>query len=99
MKTIEVQGRTLQYETLWVRYGEDYGSDPVTVFYEGTQTVSRKRWLLFGPTIESQQPKEVFRIYADTENLDLSKSWWRKQITLKLELLNRKEEIEKGELI
>ena len=96
---IEIQGKQLQYETLWESYGEGAGSDPVTVFYEGTKTVRRKKWLLFGPTIESQEPKEAFRIYADTENLDLSKSWWRKQITLKLELLNRKEEIEKGELI
>jgi hypothetical protein len=98
MKSVTIGERTFQYQTYWERHGEDIGSDPVTVFYEGTEIRSRKKYRLFGPLITWYEPREVFRIYANSENDQLSKGWWRKQITEKIELLNRKEEIERGEL-
>lgn len=99
MKSITIAGRTFQYETLWVTYGEDIGSDPVTIFYEGTKIVTYRKWWIFGPKLEKEVPREVFRIYADSNDIDLSKSWWFSRISNKVELLNRREEIEKGELI
>lgn len=99
MNSIIIQGRTLQYETLWVSYGEDICSSPVTIFYDGVKKVTYKKWGFFGPILERDEPREVFRIYADTENAELSKSWWRTRIENGIDLLDRKEEIEKGELI
>jgi hypothetical protein len=99
MKEITIQGRTFQYETWWESYGEDVGADPVTIFYDGKQTVNYRKWWIFGPVLQREEPKEVFRIYADSEDAKLSKTWWSDKIRDKIELLNRKEEIEKGELI
>lgn len=98
MKTVTVNNRTFHYETLWESYGEDCGSDPVTIFYEDTQTRSRKKYIFFGPVITWEEPQEVFRIYANSENEELTKSWWKTQIATKIELLTRKEELERGEL-
>jgi hypothetical protein len=99
MKEITIQGRTFQYETWWEPYGEGIFDDPVTIFYDGKQTVNYRKWRIFGPVLQREEPKEVFRIYADSEDEKLSKTWWTNKISDRIELLNRKEEIEKGELI
>ena len=98
MKSITIEGRTFHYETYWETYGEDVGGDPVTIFYEGTKIRSRKKYFFCGPLVSWEEPREVFKIYANSESERLTKSWWRQQILEKIELLNRKEEIDRGEL-
>jgi hypothetical protein len=99
MKAITIGERTFEYQTAWISYGDVAGDEPVTIFYSGTKLVTKKKWWLFGPSIQTEVPKEVFRIYADSDDKELSKSWWRKRIEGEIDLLNRKEELEKGELI
>lgn len=98
MKTITVKGRTFQYRTYWISYGEDIGSDPETHFYEGTETITYKKWGFFGKTIIEERPKFVFKINDDSKNERLSKRWWWEKISEEIDLLNRREELAKGEL-
>lgn len=100
MKEITINGRTLQYKTFWYSMGE-YGDCPVTNFYEGIESQIKRTGFLgiFGPKITEEVPKKVFAIDRDSENANLTKSWWKKAIEHKLELLNREGEIERGELI
>jgi hypothetical protein len=97
MKTIKIGARELQYQTLCDE-GLD-GSDVIyTEFYEGTETYKAKKYLIFGPVIEKEVPKLLFTIYEDSNNERLTKGWWREKILRELELVNRKEELERGEL-
>lgn len=98
MRKIIVNGREFEYETWWESYGEDSGSDPVTYFYEGTETITQRRWILFGKKIEITQPKCVFKIFGDADDTQLSKEWWRSRIEKKIELLDRADELKRGEL-
>lgn len=98
MKTIKIGGRELQYQTLWDEALD--GSDIIyTEFYEGTEVQKCKKYILFGPVIEKEVPKLLFTIYQDANNERLTKGWWIEAILHELELLTRKEELERGELI
>jgi hypothetical protein len=96
MKSIEISGRTFQYETEWTSFEGD--SYPTTYFYSGVETYYARKYFLFGPKIAKTRPKVAFVIYDDSENERLGKSYWREKIAKEIELLNRKEEIERGEL-
>lgn len=97
MKEITIQGRTLQYQTLWDC--SEYGEWCWTEFYEGTVIVKkRKRWWS-KKTIEKIIPKKLFSIPADTKDERLSKHSWRVRILHELDLLNRLEQLKNGELI
>lgn len=97
MKTIDVNGRKLEYEIFYdvCEYGETYQ----TVFYEGTISKNRKKWFLFGPEIIISKPKELFKLYFNIEDPNLTKSDIRFTLERKIELLNREKEIEEGEII
>jgi hypothetical protein len=99
MKSIEINGRNLQYDS---GYGSDIAGDwEATHFYEGTEKVKRRRWVGFfkWETYEVEEPKLLFTIDANINSTRLSKSWWRKMIKHELSLVDRKGEIERGELI
>lgn len=98
MRKIIINDREFEYETCWISYGEDIGSDPFTYFYEGTETITKRKWILFGPKIEITQPKHMFTICGDSNDPLLTKDWWRRRIENKIELLNRADEIKRGEL-
>ncbi len=99
MKSVTIEGRTLQYETKWYSMGE-YGEYPVTIFYEGTETVTKRTGFLgLGPKVTKEVPKQIFKIHEDSKNTELTKDWWKKAIEHELELLDRKAQIERGELI
>jgi hypothetical protein len=92
--TITIAGRTLTFEVIL----SDESNDR-TEFYEGTETHTYKKWGLFGETITEELPKYVFTIEEAITNPKKSKEWWQKELTKEIELLNRKEEIERGEFI
>ncbi len=96
MKNLKINGIDLQYKT-FVEVTE-YGDTYWTEFYRGTVMSSRKKYILFGPVIIEEIPKRVFTIWEDSNNENLTKDWWKTQILQKLELLSRKEELERGEL-
>jgi hypothetical protein len=96
MKTIKINDRVLQYEVFCYSHG--YSDSYYTEFYEGTEIIRKKKYLLFGPIVEEEIPKNVFTIFEDANNESLTKGWWRDRILHELELLTRREELERGEL-
>lgn len=97
MKELIINSTCLQYQTFYD--ASEYGESARTEFYLGTATVTKKKWVFYGPTYEEVVPKKIFTIWADTQDAKLSKEWWRSQIEKNLALLNRAEELAKGELI
>ena len=97
MKDITIGGRTLQFKVMCE--ANEVDSYEYTEFYEGTETVSRKKWLLWGKTITEEKPKLVFTIYRDITNPKLTKEYWRREILKEIELLDRRDEIENGEYL
>jgi hypothetical protein len=97
MKEITIGNRTLQFAVLCEANEAD--SYEYTEFYEGTKTATRKKWLLWGKTITTEKPKLVFTIYNDITSTKLTKEYWRTEISKKLELLDRRDQIERGEYI
>jgi hypothetical protein len=98
--TLTIAGRTLTFQVLQIP-GELI-SDKMTNrtdFYEGTYTHTYKKWGLFGETITEELPKLIFSIDEAITNPKKSKEWWQKELTKEIELLDRKEEIERGEFI
>jgi hypothetical protein len=89
--TLTIAGRTLTFQV--------YESSDYTEFYEGTETHTYKKWGLFGDTITEERTKCVFTIDEAITNPNKSKEWWEKELLEKIKLLNRKEEIERGEFI
>jgi hypothetical protein len=92
--TITIGGRTLTFEVYLSDESYDY-----TYLYEGTEKHTYKKWGLFGETITEEIPKYVFTIEEAITNPKKSKEWWQKELTKEIELLDRKEEIERGEFI
>ncbi len=97
MKEINVNGRIFQYEV--EVYCGEFGYYHETQFYEGYKTYSRKKYFLFGDTITISKPKWVFKIHCDIESEYYTKSEIRGKILEKVELLERKKQIENGEII
>lgn len=97
MKTIKFKDREFQYRVCCS--SSEYGDYYWTEFYDGNEEVIKKKWGLFGPKIHTTRPKYVFRINEDANCVRKSKKWWNKRISEEIDLLNRKEEIERGELI
>ena len=97
MKIIDVNGRTIGYEVFYdvSEYGETYE----TAFYEGTKIVSRKKYLLFGEPVSKEVPREIFRLHFSIEDEGRTKAEIRAVIERRLELLDRREQIARGEII
>lgn len=89
MKNITINNRTFQYKSM--------GS--FTEFYEGEEEYRYKPNLFSRKTIMDKRPKHIFTIYANSEDVELTKTWWRDEILRKIELNNRLEELKIGELI
>jgi len=95
MKEIQIDGRILQYEVF-----TDKWESRITVFYEGKESYQERKYFLFGKKITKIRPKEIFRIHnADANDPKITKQWWLKAIRVKLDILKRQEEIDRGELI
>lgn len=101
MKEINIDGRVLKYQLM--SDCSEYDSWDWTEFYEGTEKVTkrvRSGWLdIFGTPTEVEVPKFVFKIDMSCENDRITKDEWRNKILKELDLLNRREELERGELI
>lgn len=91
---ITIEGRDLYFEVIYSDESQDY-----TEFYEGTEIVTYKKWVLFGETITEERPKLVFTIDKAMSDYGLTKEWWREELTKEIQLLERREQIERGEFI
>ena len=101
MKEINIDGRVLKYQLM--SDCSEYDSWDWTEFYEGTEMITkrvRSGWLdLTGTLVQVEVPKFIFKINRSCDDDRMTKSEWRARITRELELLNRREELERGELI
>jgi len=97
MKELTIMGRTFQYKITY--YFSEYGDRASTEFFEGKETIKKKKYWLFGEEIEKEVPKHSFTIHIDIEDETYTKNEIRTRLIKKIELLNRKKEIERGEII
>lgn len=97
MKTITIQGKTFEYEIFCDV--DQWGESFYTEFYSGTETFTRRKYFIFGKKETLTRPKLVFTIYDNIEDHRRTKEDTRNKIEREVELLNRKEEIKRGELI
>lgn len=97
MGKVNIKGRELKYI---VQYDcSEYGDYYWTQFYEETYTKTYKKFWLFGPTLTKEVPIVLFTLHLNVEDEYYTKSDIRTKISRKLELLDRKEQIKRGELI
>jgi hypothetical protein len=89
--------RTLNYEIVCV--DSEFGCKNITKFYEGIETITKRKYWLFGPKITKEQPKHIFDLYLDITSPNYTKREIKLKLFKKLELLNRVSEIERGEII
>jgi len=97
MKTLDVNGRTLQYEVCF--YNSEFGCDEYTEFFEGTKSRTFRKYLLFGPKITKLVPNKVFELSINIEDPCFTKQEIRSRIEKQIELLERTEQIQRGEII
>lgn len=97
MKELTIEGRTFQYKIKY--FTSEYSDYYVTEFFEGTCTIKRKKYLFFGEEVEKKIPKFSFELYANIEDERYTKKEIREMLIKKIELLDRKEEIKRGEIV
>lgn len=97
MKTLTINNRKLDYEISY--HSSEYGESKWTEFYEGTITETHKKYWLFGKEITTIKPKKVFTIWRNIESKTHTKKQVRDWIQHEVELLNREDEIRRGEII
>lgn len=100
MKQIEIQGRTFLYEVK--RYSGDHDSSgyEITNFYNPTPTIkSRKKYLFWGPDVNYLEYQQLFYMYVDIESSRFTKEEITKKVMKEIAILNRAEEINRGEII
>lgn len=93
MKTINIHNRTLQYQII-----NDIDRD-TTEFYEGEEDIAYRKYCFFGKTIVKRVPKLVFICWLNIEDKHKTKGEIRNILERHLEILDREEEIKRGELI
>ena len=97
VKTLTINDRTFQYQIF--EESTEWGTYQYTEFYDGTTTVTSKKYWLFGEKITKTIPKLVFTIWNDIEDNTYTKKQVRSWIEHQVELLDREEEIKRGEII
>jgi hypothetical protein len=97
MKELVFEGTTLHYERISI--DSELGDSIVTNFYLGEETFTRRKYIIFGEKITETKPKLVFRLWFDVESENWTKEEVRKKIAREMALLNRKDEIARGEII
>jgi hypothetical protein len=100
-KTITILGKEYLYELVSYDCGP-YGGDTCynTYFYNPTPIIkTRKKYLLWGPEIEYSEYEQLFIIHCNIESSYFTKEEITKKILKEVALLNRADEIQRGEII
>lgn len=97
MQELTFWGKKLQFEV--VADGPDGYEKSVTVFYDGIETITKKKYGFFGPMITVDRPVEIFTVNADMNDTSLNKEWWRIQIKLHFDKIARAEELKNKEFV
>ena len=98
MKTIRINSRTLNYKVVYP-FNKDYGSGIYTKFYEGFEKVTVRCFPMFWKKKTIIRPKLLFTIYENADDPKTPKDWWQAAIMKELNLLKRKEELDRGGLV
>ena len=98
LKQLEIDGFQVQYE-VFSDCNEYDGTIYWTEFYIGTRTVTKRKYLVFGEKKTKEVPFKVFTLYLNIENPNYTKGEIKSLINRQLELLGRKAEIERGEIV
>ena len=77
----------------------EFSESEWTEFYKEIKIKTRKKYFLFGPIVEIEEPIILFKVYFWITSERYTKDELRAKLEKKVELLHRKKEIEKGELI
>lgn len=99
LKSLDVNGRILQYKVSSTFNDIDGQADFYTMFYEGTETITKRKYWLFGEKISIVKPKFIFFIDLSIEDPNYTSTEIRKRIEYKLELLGRLAELQAGKII
>ena len=100
-KVITIEGRVYVYEVVSYDCGY-YGADTCyyTKFVNPVPKIkTRKKYLLWGPEIEYTEYETLFTINCNIESSDYTKEEITQKIKKEIALLNRAEEIKRGEII
>jgi hypothetical protein len=100
MKKITIKGREYLYEIHRYSGDHDVSGWEETIFYNSTPIIkTKKKYLLWGPTIEYFEFDEIFKLSIDIESPEFTKKFVTSKVMEKIDLLNRKEEIARGEIL
>lgn len=78
----------------------EYGESHWTDFYSPEPIKYKiRKYLFFGPLIEKTKYKKVFQIVFNVEDPRYTKLEVRKELNRRIDLMNRKSEIERGEIV
>ncbi len=98
MKQIQVNGRNFYYDVR--SYSVGSGGISETRFYDGTRTRQFRKWVIFGKYERIEVGEgHVFTIYMDIESPLHTKQEIRDAVERAIKVLDRQDEIAKGEII
>lgn len=97
MKSINIEGREFQYKVF--KRTSDFIDYYETRFYQGIEEVLYKKYGFFGKKIPNKVPILVFELPFNIEDERYSKKELKERLLKEITLLDRKEEIKRGELI
>jgi len=101
MDKLKIKGREFLYEIKDYECG-DYGAyiRHETIFYDlEPEFYIQRKYIIFGPKIEKKRMKELFKVSFSIKDKNMTKTEVRSALERKVELLRRKEQIERGEII
>ena len=70
-----------------------------TQFYEGDTIKVHRKYIFFGPKIQTKEPKKIFEIAFDCDDPKLTAEFWQEQIIKELKIYDRKVHLASGNLI
>lgn len=95
MKEIDFDDRLFLYEITQHECG-----DYETHFYDTEPIISeRKKYIFFGPIVQDTSYKELFTLQLNMESDSYTKKEIRAKIQKQVDLLNRRDEIKRGEFV
>ena len=97
MGSVTIKDKTFHYT---VQYDcSEYGDYYWTEFYQETYTKTYKKYWLFGPTLTREIPIILFKLGLNIEDKCFTKKDIKERLDRQIELLEREEEIKRGEII
>ena len=100
MKKLEYKGRTFFYKIESGECGDHGGfSCHETIFHRFVKVSTRKKYWLFGPDVIYDEYEELFKFDYNIENPTTTKEKLRADLDKQVALLDRYDEIKKGEIV